>query len=35
MKNSFGCAANRKIGKQEKPKTYQHPYILDFRFSRK
>jgi hypothetical protein len=26
-KNSFGCAANRKIGKQEKPKTYRHPYI--------
>jgi hypothetical protein len=24
-KNSFGCAANRK---KEKPKTYQHPYIV-------
>jgi hypothetical protein len=26
-KNSFGCAANRKIEKK-KPKTYQHPYVF-------
>jgi hypothetical protein len=29
-KNSFGCAANRKIGKRKSQRliTYQHPYII-------